>query len=81
MKTNENIPVCKHTYFTELHGNNPVDLQRRRHCHTRGEYHQKDTEMHILRPAYPRHDSDDEVMEDSPQHHRSAVGVGAQELP
>lgn len=30
---------------------------------------------------YPCHDSDDEVMSEGPQHHRSTVGVGAQELP
>lgn len=30
--------------------------------------------------AYPRHDSDDEVMQDGPQHHRSGVRVVAQEL-
>lgn len=71
----------KQTYFTKLHGDNPVDLQRQRHRNSNREYHQKETEMPVMRPAYPCHHSDDEVMEDGPQHHRAAVGVVAQELP
>lgn len=75
------FPADQRTDLAELHGNDPVDLQ------TQGE-RQRRTGCLLapdsrLRPwsAYPSHDSDDEVVEHGPQHHRASVGVVAQKLP
>lgn len=40
-------------------------------------HRQEDSEKLAPLSAYPGHDSDDEVMQDGPQHHRSSVGVVA----
>lgn len=67
--------IC--TNFTELHGNDPVDLQRQRQDQSHRGRHQQETEKLAPLSAYPGHDGDDEVMQDGPQHHRSSVGVVA----
>lgn len=68
------------TNFAELHGYDPVDLQRQRGDQSQRGRRRRETETLALLPAYPGHDSDDEVVHDGPQHHGSGVGVVAKEL-